>query len=352
MPATELNDCRFLKACRREPVDATPVWIMRQAGRYLPEYMAVRSKVTFMDLCTQPELAAEVTLTAQRVLGVDAAILFADLLPMLQPMGFDLEYAKGEGPVIHNPLKQAADIDRVRELEDVSSLHFTFDAVKLIRRELPGDIPLLGFAGAPFTLASYCIEGGGSKHYIRTKTLMYADEGAWQTLMERLARSLIRYIRAQVDAGCQAVQLFDSWAGCLSPTDYARYVLPYTKMVIDGIPAGVPVINFLTGNPALLPLIKQAGGSVFGLDWRVDLMTAWNDLGETYAVQGNLDPLVLQDWSTAKRQAEDLLTAVGRRPGHIFNLGHGVLPETPPDNVKALVQLVHERSAALRNTAN
>lgn len=348
MSAPDLKNCRFLKACRCEPVDATPVWIMRQAGRYLPEYMAVRSKVTFMDLCTRPELAAEVTLTAQRVLGVDAAILFADLLPMLQPMGFDLEYAKGEGPIIHNPLQQAADIDRVRELEDVNALHFTFEAVKLIRKELPGDIPLLGFAGAPFTLASYCIEGGGSKHYLATKTLMYGDEGAWRTLMERLARSLVRYLRAQIDAGCQAVQLFDSWAGCLSPADYARYVLPYTKMVIDGVPAGVPVINFLTGNPALLPLVKQAGGTVIGLDWRVDLMTAWNDLGDTFAVQGNLDPLCLQDWDTAKRQAEDLLTAVGRRPGHIFNLGHGVLPQTPPESVKSLVRLVHERSAELR----
>ncbi|MBM4076054.1 MAG: uroporphyrinogen decarboxylase, partial [Planctomycetes bacterium] len=221
----ELHNSRLLKAARREPVDTTPVWIMRQAGRYLPDYMAVRSKVTFIELCKRPDLAAEVTLTAQRVLGVDAAILFADLLPMLEPMGIDLEYAKGEGPVIHNPIVTADDVDRFRELDDVTSLDFVFQAVRLIRKDLPSNIPLLGFAGAPFTLASYVIEGGSSKNYLRTKSLMYRDHGggAWRTLMDRLARSLIKYINAQIDAGCQAIQLFDSWAGCLSPSDYRRY---------------------------------------------------------------------------------------------------------------------------------
>ena len=338
-----LQNCRLLKAARREPTDTTPVWIMRQAGRYLPEYMEVRSKVTFIELCKRPDLAAEVTLTAQRVLGVDAAILFADLLPMLEPMGIDLEYAKGEGPVIHNRLRTGADVDRFHELESVDSLQFVFDAVKLIRRDLPADIPLLGFAGAPFTLASYVIEGGGSKNYLDTKRMMYCDEGAWRTLMERLARSLIRYINAQIDAGCQAVQLFDSWAGCLSPVDYQRYVLPYTRQVIQGIQPGTPVINFLTGNPALLPLLRQAGGDVIGLDWRVDMADGWRTVGYDVGVQGNLDPVsLLADLPTLRARAKQVLDAAAGRPGHIFNLGHGVFPEVPPDNVKALVEMVHE----------
>ena len=338
-----LQNCRLLKAARREPTDTTPVWIMRQAGRYLPEYMEVRSKVTFIELCKRPDLAAEVTLTAQRVLGVDAAILFADLLPMLEPMGIDLEYAKGEGPVIHNRLRTGADVDRFHELETVDSLQFVFDAVKLIRRDLPADIPLLGFAGAPFTLASYVIEGGGSKNYLDTKRMMYCDEGAWRTLMERLARSLIRYINAQIDAGCQAVQLFDSWAGCLSPVDYQRYVLPYTRQVIQGIQPGTPVINFLTGNPALLPLLRQAGGDVIGLDWRVDMADGWRTVGYDVGVQGNLDPVsLLADLPTLRARAKQVLDAAAGRPGHIFNLGHGVFPEVPPDNVKALVEMVHD----------
>ena len=342
----ELADSRFMRAARLQPTDTTPVWIMRQAGRYLPEYMAVRSKVTFIELCKTPELAAEVTLTAQRCLGVDAAILFADLLPMLEPMGIDLEYARGEGPVIHNPVRDASHVDRIVEVEDLGALQFVFDAVRLIRRDLPVDIPLLGFAGAPFTLASYMIEGGGSKNYIVTKRLMFDDPGAWRTLMERLTRTLIRYLNAQIAAGCQAVQLFDSWAGCLSPQDYRDYVLPYTRAVIAGVPRHVPVINFLTGNPALLPLAAEAGGSVIGLDWRIGLKEAWQIVGHDRAVQGNLDPVSLfAGLPELQRRARAVLDAAEGRPGHIFNLGHGVMPDMDPRHVIALVEMVHEMGA-------
>lgn len=341
-----LQNSRFMKAVRREPTDTTPIWIMRQAGRYLPEYMAVRRRVTFMELCKRPELAAEVTLTAQRVLGVDAAILFADLLPILEPIGLQLEYAGGEGPVIHNPVRDAAAIDSLRRLEDVSSMQFVFDAVRLIRRDLPANIPLLGFAGAPFTLASYAIEGGGSKNYAHVKRLMYTDAGAWASLMACLTRSLVKYILAQVEAGCQAVQIFDSWAGCLSPSDYREYVLPHTRAVIEGVKHAAPVINFATGNPALLPLLREAGGDAIGLDWRVDLRDGWKTVGHDVAVQGNLDPIVLlTDIPTIRRKALEVLAAAEHRPGHIFNLGHGILPEVPPEHAKALVEIVHELGA-------
>ncbi len=336
-----------MRAARREPVDTTPIWLMRQAGRYMPEYMAVRSQVTFLELCKRPDLAAEVTLVARERLGVDAAILFADLLPILEPMGLDLEYAKGEGPVIHNPLSQPSDVDRFRELEDVDSLGFVFDAVKLIRRDLPADIPLLGFAGAPFTLASYAIEGGGSRNYIHTKKWMYSDPAAWQSIMERLAMSVARYLKAQIAAGCQAVQIFDSWAGCLSPDDYRRYVLPYTKGLIDALPDDVPVINFLTGNPALLPLLREAGGDVMGIDWRIGLAEAWEIVGHDVAVQGNLDPVSLfADPDVLRLRAQDVMNAAAGRPGHIFNLGHGIMPDVPVDNAIALVEMVHEMGAA------
>jgi uroporphyrinogen decarboxylase len=318
---------------------------MRQAGRYLPEYMEVRNKVTFIELCKSPELAAEVTLSAQRVLGVDAAILFADLLPILEPMGLDLEYQKGEGPVIHNPIQSADQVDRLKRLENVDSLHFVFDTVKLVRESLPADIPLLGFAGAPFTLASYAIEGGGSRNYLHTKRMMYTDPGAWHALMETLTSSLIRYLNAQIDAGCQAVQVFDSWAGALSPADYREYVLPHTKAVIDGVQDDVPVINFLTGNPSLIPSQIEAGGQIIGVDWRIDMADARRMIGPTRAIQGNLDPVsLLADLDTLRSRAKSVMEGAGA-VGHIFNLGHGVFPEVPPDSVKALVEIVHELGA-------
>jgi uroporphyrinogen decarboxylase len=341
-----LHDSRFLKSARCEPADTTPVWIMRQAGRYMPEYMAVRSRVTFLELCKRPELAAEVTLTAQRVLGVDAAILFADLLPILEPMGLRLEYLPDEGPVIRNPLREARDLDRFHLLEDVGALEYVIDAVRLVRRDLPSGIPLLGFAGAPFTLASYAIEGGSSRNYLHTKRLMYSDRGAWHTLMERLVVSLGRYLQAQIAAGCQAVQVFDSWAGCLGPADYCEFVLPYTRDLLQSLPAAVPAIHFLTGNPALLRWQAEAGGQVQGLDWRCDLAEAWQTVGHDRAVQGNLDPVTLfAELPVVRERTRAILAAAGGRPGHIFNLGHGVLPGTPVEHVKALVEMVHELGA-------
>jgi uroporphyrinogen decarboxylase len=336
-------DCIFLKACRREPTDRVPIWLMRQAGRYMPEYRAVRAKQSFLELCKNPQLCAEVMLTAVERLGVDAAIIFSDLLPMLEPMGIELEFAAGEGPVIHNPVREAAHVDRVRELEEMGALAFVMDTVRLTRAGLPPEIPVIGFAGAPFTLASYVIEGGASRHYAHTKGLMYRDEGAWGELMSRLARSVSRYLSAQIEAGAQAVQIFDSWVGCLGPDDYRRYVLPYVSETIAGIAPGVPVIHFGTGNPALLPLMAEAGGSVIGLDWRVRLDHAWQTVGYDRAVQGNLDPTVLLTTPAEIRsRAADVLGQAAGRPGHIFNLGHGILPSTPVDNVIALIDAVHE----------
>jgi uroporphyrinogen decarboxylase len=285
-------------------------------------------------------------LTAVARLNVDAAIIFADLLPMLEPMGLDLEFAQGEGPIIHNPVRDVTDVERVIELEDVDSLGFVMETVRLTRAGLPDQIPVLGFAGAPFTLASYAIEGGASRSYLHTKTLMYRDHGAWHELMSRLARSVTRYLNAQIGAGAQAVQLFDSWVGCLGPDDYRRYVLPYTQAIIAGIVPGVPVINFATGNPALLPLLSEAGGAVIGVDWRIRLDDAWRQVGHDRAVQGNLDPLVLMaEHAQIRQAAKEILDQSGGRPGHIFNLGHGVLPQTPVENVIALVEAVRELSA-------
>lgn len=345
MITPELHDSRFLRATRCEPTDTTPIWIMRQAGRYLPEYQAVRTGHDFLEFCKRPDLASLVTLDAQRILGVDAAILFADLPTILEPMGFDLSYSPG--PKIGNPLRTAADLERIREVEDIESMNYVFETVKLVRKDLPADIPLIGFAGSPFTLASYAIEGAGSKNYEFTKKLMYRDAGAWHEFMQRLSRSVIRYLHRQIETGCQAVQLFDSWAGCLSPADYREFVLPHIKSVVDAMPADTPVINFLTGNPALLPLLREAGGQVLGIDWRVDLKDAWATVGHDKAVQGNLEPLcIFADLDTLRRRTKDVLDAAEGRPGHIFNLGHGVLPDMNPEHVKALVKMVHEMGAA------
>jgi uroporphyrinogen decarboxylase len=335
-----------MRACRREPVPYTPIWLMRQAGRYMREYREVRAKTTFLELCKTPSLAAEVTVTAVERLGVDAAIIFADILLILEPMGVELEFAEGEGPVIHNPVRKAQDVERLREVEDANALDFVYEAIRQTRQALKPDIPLIGFCGAPFTLASYLIEGGGSKNYVHTKRLMYDDAGAWHAMMSLIARALATYLNAQIEAGAQAVQLFDSWVGCLSPDDYREFVLPHTREVIRGVRAGVPVIHFGTGTAALLELMHEAGGDVLGLDWRVRLDDGWRRVGHDVAVMGNLDPVALfANQDLLRAQAKRILDQAGSRAGHIFNLGHGILPQTPVENVIALVDMVHEMSA-------
>ena len=335
----------FMRACRRESVPYTPIWLMRQAGRYMQEYRDVRARMSFLELCKTPSLAAEVTVTAAERLGVDAAIIFADILLITEPMGLQLEFSKGDGPVIHNPVRSGTDVNRLREVDDVAGLSFVFDAIRETRHALRRDLPLIGFAGAPFTLASYIVEGGASKNYVHTKTLMYNDSGAWHAMMSLVARGLVRYLNAQIEAGAQAVQLFDSWVGALSPDDYRQYVLPHTREVIRGVKKGTPVIHFGTGTSALLELMREAGGDVIGLDWRLRLDEGWERIGHDVSVMGNLDPVALfanQDY--LRTQAGLILKQAGGRAGHIFNLGHGILPETPVENVIALVDAVHELS--------
>lgn len=335
----------FLKACRQEPTEFTPVWLMRQAGRFMPEYREIRAKVGFLELCKSPELAAEVTVMAVDKLGVDAAIIFADILLPLEPMGVGLEYAAGDGPLIHRPVRSQEDVTGLVPVNPTESLHFVMEAIARARAELAADIPLIGFAGAPFTLASYLIEGGSSRHFAHTKTLMYRQPDAWHALMDFLAKMTSAYLNAQIAAGVQAVQLFDSWVGCLSQEDYREFVLPHTKSAISGVNAQVPFIHFGTGTAHLLELMQQAGGSVIGLDWRTNLSDAWARMNHSVAVQGNLDPVVLfAEPSEIRKRSHAILKQAAGRPGHIFNLGHGVLPQTPTENVKALVEIVHELS--------
>ncbi len=337
------HDSPFMKATRLEPVQRVPVWLMRQAGRYMAEYREIRSKTTFLDLCKKPDLCAEIMITAVERLGVDAAIIFSDLLPILEPLGLELEYVAGDGPVIHNPLRQAADVGRLRELEDIDSLWFVMETVGKTRAALDERLPLIGFAGAPFTLAAYAIEGGSSRSFRHVKTLMYSDEGAWNELMAKLSRAVVLYLNGQIAAGAQVVQLFDSWVGCLGVDDYRRFVLPHTRSLIEAITPGTPVIHFGTGNPALLPLQSEAGSAVIGADWRIRLDDAWNAIGADKAIQGNMDPLVLlSNPREIRRRAKEILDQAAGRPGHIFNLGHGVLPQTPVENAIALVDAVHE----------
>ena len=347
-PRPPIADSRLLRAVRREPVDATPVWLMRQAGRYMPEYRALRERHSILELIKAPELACEVTLQPIDAFDLDAAIIFADILPPLEGMGLDLEFVRGEGPVIHNPVRSRADVDRLVARPPEETLAFTLDAIRMTRRELdPRNIPLIGFSGAPFTLASYAVEGGGSKSRIRVKRMMMSDPAAWHALMSKLAEVAGHYLLAQARAGAHVLQLFDSWVGELSPADYVACVQPYSRRAIEIARAGgVPIIHFGTGTSGMLPAVRDAGGDVIGVDWRIDLPTAWDLLGDGVAVQGNLDPVALfADWPDLAERTTRVLDGVGGRPGHVFNLGHGILPGTPVDNVRRLVDLVHERTA-------
>jgi uroporphyrinogen decarboxylase len=344
-----LTTSRFLRACRREPVDATPIWLMRQAGRYMPAYRALRERYGILDLIKQPVLACEVTMQPIEEFDLDAAIIFADILPLLAGMGLSLEFIRGEGPVIHDPLRTAADVERLRTPPPEETLGFTLEAIRLARRELdPRGIPLIGFSGAPFTLACYAVEGGASRHHARVKRLMMGEPAVWDALMTKLSDAAGRYLVAQVAAGAQAVQLFDSWCGELSPADYAACVLPYTKRVVEMVRgAGVPVILFGVGTAGLLELLRDTGADVIGVDWRIELGEARRRLGLEVAVQGNLDPIALfAPWDALRPRAQSVLDQAAGEPGHIFNLGHGVLPETPVDHVKRLVDFVHVASAA------
>ena len=333
----------FLDACWRKPTSHTPIWIMRQAGRYQASYQAIRSKVSFLELCRTPELACQVTVDAVEQLGVDAAIIFADILLILDPLGVPFSFEKGHGPSIHTPIRTAAQIDAMPERIDATeSLGYVMEAIRLVRRAI--EVPLIGFSAAPFTLAAYAIEGGGSKSYYETKQLMYGDEGAWRVLMTKMADALAGYLRAQAEAGAQALQLFDSWVGILSPADYRRYVAPYTERIFSQLAdLEVPTLHFGTGNPELLVPMKDVGGDVIGVDWRIDIDQAWNRLGgpSEVAVQGNLEPaMLLAPPKRMKTAATAVLDAVGGRPGHIFNLGHGIMPTATVDQVRQLIEHV------------
>ncbi|HEX6817731.1 MAG TPA: uroporphyrinogen decarboxylase [Ktedonobacterales bacterium] len=339
---TELN--RFLRACRRQPVDHTPVWFMRQAGRSLPEYRAIRQQHTLFEITRQPELCAEVTLQPVRRLGVDAAILFSDIMQPLEAVGIGVELVENVGPVIATPLRTSDDIARLRPLEPEADLPYVLQTIRHLRRELSTETALIGFVGAPFTLAGYLVEGKPSREFVRTKQMMYGEPALWESLMSRLADIVIAYGGAQVAAGVQVLQVFDSWIGALSPRDYTRYVQPYMRRIFDELGGSVPQIHFGTGTATLLEHMAEAGGDVIGLDWRVPLDDGWRRVGgpERVGIQGNLDPAVLlAPWDVVEREAAEVLRQAGGRPGHIFNLGHGVLPAANPDTLHRLVDFVH-----------
>jgi uroporphyrinogen decarboxylase len=335
----------FLKACRREPVDATPVWFMRQAGRYMPEYRALRAKHSLLELCHTPDLATEVTLQPVRRIDVDAAILFSDLLLPLEPMGLPFDFIKGEGPQIERPIESREDIERLRTFEPREKLGKVLEAIRQIKRELAGRVPLIGFAGAPFTLASYAIEGGHSNNFARTKALMYGHPDAWHLLCDKFAAIVGDYLVAQIEAGVEAVQVFDSWVGALNRADYREFAMPHTRRIFDTVSHRVPTIHFGVGTATILEDIRDAGGDVIGVDWRSPLDQAWAQIGYGHAVQGNLDPtLLLGPTARLLDATDDVLTRAGNRPGHIFNLGHGILPSTPLEHVQAVARHVHSAS--------
>jgi uroporphyrinogen decarboxylase len=334
---------RFLDACRRRPTDVRPVWFMRQAGRYMKQYRDIRAKAGILEICKRPDLAAEITLQPVEVLDVDAAIIFADLLLPVEPMGLKLKYLSGEGPHIDNPVRTSDDVDSL-SISNTDELGYVGEAIQLVVRQLAGRVPVIGFVGAPFTLASYMIEGGPSKTFNKTKQMMYRDETLWRRLMGKLVDVLGPFAISQVTSGARAIQVFDSWVGALGPDDYVRYVAPYSRALIERIrTASVPVIHFGTGAAGFFRELHAAGGDVMGVDWRVNIDQAWMDISYRSAVQGNLDPGVLfAPLPELKMRVHELLKRTGSRPGHIFNLGHGILPETPVDHVRAVVDFVRE----------
>jgi uroporphyrinogen decarboxylase len=337
---------RFIKTCKALPVDRTPVWFMRQAGRYMAEYRAVRKQHSLIEICKKPALAAEVTITAAEALGVDAAIIFADLLLPLEVMGLPFHFEAGEGPVIEKPIREEEDVTRLRT-DRASELGYVAEAIRVVCKHFGDRLPMIGFCGAPFTLASYMIEGGGSRNYVHTKKMMYSSPAAWAELMQKLVAVTGEYAAEQVRAGADTIQIFDSWVGCLSVEDYRRYVLSHVTDLVKRLQkTGVPVIYFGTDSATLLSSMKETGAEVIGLDWRIPLDRGWRQINFQGAVQGNLDPVLLfADWKELKSRAESILNLAAGRPGHIFNLGHGILPETPVDNVKRLCQFVQEHSA-------
>ena len=338
-----MND-RFLRACRREPVDTTPVWFMRQAGRYMADYRALRERYSLLQICREPELAVAVTLQPVDAIEVDAAILFSDLLVPFTPMGLDFDFVKGDGPSINNPIRSPADVDRLRRFEPRDALGYVLETIRLLRKALEGRVPLIGFGGAPFTLAAYAIEGGPSTSYAKTKAFMYSQPAAWHRLCRSFADMMAGYLTAQIEAGVQAVQIFDSWAGALGRADYREFALPHTTRIFSALKgSGVPLIHFGVGTTAILRDIADAGGDVVGVDWRQPLDEAWETIGYDRAVQGNMDPtLLLGPEDRLFAGADDVLRRANGRPGHVFNLGHGVLPDTPLERVQALARHVHE----------
>ena len=339
----------FVRACSGLQTPQTPIWLNRQAGRYMPEYHRVKGKTPSLDFFKNPELSAEVTCDAQRILDVDAAILFADLLPILEPMGFNLDYFPEIGPVIENPIRSISEIDSIKTKESSESMPYIREAIKLIKSSLPANIPLIGFGGAPFTLTSYAIEGGSSKSYIYVKKLMSSHPKEFSELMDKMTDSIIDYLNYQILSGVDAIQVFDSWVGCLGVSDYEKHVYPHTKRLFESLIKKVPIIHFGTGNPALLRLMAAAGGDVMALDWRAPLKESWNDLG-CKSIQGNLDPVALfGSEKSVIKAAKEILDDVAGRPGHIFNLGHGILPQTPLENVKLLVRVVKDYSSEIKS---
>jgi uroporphyrinogen decarboxylase len=339
----------FVRAAKAQPTERTPIWLMRQAGRYMPEYRAIRKQYSLIEICKKPAVAAQVTIEAAEILKVDAAIIFADLLLPLEVMGLPFHFAAGEGPKIEKPVRTAKDITSLRT-DRAAELGYVAEGIKLVCKHFGDSLPVIGFCGAPFTLASYMIEGGGSRNYIHTKKMMYSAPAAWNELMKKLVSVTAEYSAEQVRAGADTIQIFDSWVGCLSVEDYRRYVLPHATDLVKYLQkTGVPVIYFGTDSSTLLPAMQETGADVIGLDWRIPLDTGWQTLGNKGAVQGNLDPVLLfADWKEVKARAEDILRRAAGRPGHIFNLGHGILPETPVDNVKALCDYVREHSAEFK----